>query len=136
MKTKQDFINFLTNNFNNIEFSIKEYKLLNSNYFQIVIADTYYNKNNIPLIERTNIITLSYCLDDNELKPQIYGGMGGETITIESDEKHLFCKYIQIPFRSNRDTFKSLGNFIKNYQKLLRENATKLKYKNFELLAA
>lgn len=76
-------------------------------------------------------VSLNLDLADLELMPQVFGGMGGQSIYREIDptnpkEKFYACKGVRIPFRKPKKEEKFILNaitkFAQNWVKALKEN--------------
>lgn len=85
------------------------------------------------------LVSLNLNLDTLELHPQVYGGMGGQSITrnINPDfpnEKYLAMKSVRVPFRKpkceEKNVLKAIDTFIDRYMTTLRENFGLLRYKD------
>jgi hypothetical protein len=81
--------------------------------------------------QRTCVVSLLLTLDDNELRPQIFGGNGGRRIYFKTDPnnpKHKFLALsgVDLPFRKPQPNEKAIMNAIKkfaeNWLKAIREN--------------
>lgn len=86
------------------------------------------------------VVSLCLNFDDMELKPQVYGGNGGQCIYREPDRNHPREKYlamasIKIPFRKPKPELKfiipAIERFASNWVVLLKENKDKLKYQDY-----
>lgn len=110
----------------------------NSQYLKIVVAASNHNINGVagqtiqPVSMLLNIKTL-------DLKPQIFGGMGGQCIYREPNlsdpkERYLAMKSVKIPFRTpacnEKDVLAAIERFAVNYKKVLLENIAVLKYRD------
>lgn len=85
------------------------------------------------------LVSLSLNVDDMELSPQVFGGMGGQKIYLIPDkenpkEKYLAMAGYKIDFRKPRPNEKSvlaaIEKFFKAYKKALIDNKDRLMYKN------
>lgn len=88
--------------------------------------------------QKTQVVSLSLS-DELELHPQVFGGMGGRTITRKPNllvdaEKYLAQKSVVIPFRTpqpiEEKVLKCIYKFILDYKKALIENIDVLMYQD------
>jgi len=85
------------------------------------------------------VVSLVLDLDTMELKPQIFGCMGGQTIYRKPNqndpkEKYLAMKSVKIPFRTpkkeEKNVLECIERFGKNWVQTLKDNRTELMYQN------
>jgi hypothetical protein len=117
---------------------VYEYKSIGGKYIAIKIACASYEINRVEG-QRPQVVSL--CLDPQtlELKPQVFGGNGGQSIYRDIDpnhptEKFLAMQSIKIPFRKPtpklESVYKAISKFCLNYKEALTNNIEKLKYRD------
>ena len=89
--------------------------------------------------QRPQMVSLMLDLKDMELRPQVFGGNGGQCIYREPDrnnpmERHLAMKSVKVPFRKPKGTpeavVECVGRFCDAYIKTLNDNYDQLRYKD------
>jgi hypothetical protein len=117
---------------------VHEYKSIGGKYIAIKIACSSYEINRVEG-QRPQVVSL--CLDPVtlELKPQVYGGNGGQTIYRKIDpnhptERYLAMQSIKIPFRKPtpklESIYKAIHKFCLNYKEALTNNVDRLEYQD------
>jgi hypothetical protein len=105
-------------------------------YLKIVIAASNYEINNVKG-QYVQDVSLMLDLDNLNLKVQVFGGNGGQSIYLKPDpndpkEKYLAFKSVKVPFRKPNNNEKAvldaIGRFADNYLKTLRDNKDRLSY--------
>jgi hypothetical protein len=85
------------------------------------------------------VVSLILDMETMELKPQIFGGMGGQTIYRKpnkdvQNEMYLAMKSVKIPFRTPKKeetkVIECIERFGKNWVEALKENKDVLMYQN------
>ncbi len=109
----------------------------NGNYMKIWAAASDININGISG-QKPQVVSLAYDFEDKELRPQVFGGNGGQSIYREPNkenpaEKHLAMQNVKIPFRKPQPEkdkiLKAIDTFFKNYLIVLRANKDFLTHK-------
>lgn len=86
------------------------------------------------------VVSLILDLETMELKPQIFGGMGGQSIYRKPNksipnEMYLAMKSVKIPFRTpkkeEKNVLECIERFAKNWIETLKENKDVLMYKEY-----
>lgn len=122
--------NFYTN--------VWEWQGLGDKYIGIFIAASDYDINQVKN-QKPQAVSLSLCLNDLELRPQVYGGNGGQSIYREPNpndpaEKYLWGKSVKVPFRKPQPNeaavLKAIAKFCQNYKQTLINNIDVLKYRD------
>lgn len=89
--------------------------------------------------QRPQMVSLMLNMKDLELRPQIFGGNGGQCIYRQPNmedpkERYLAMKSVKIPFRRPKNTpeavVECIGKFADNYIKALNDNYEVLRYKD------
>jgi hypothetical protein len=136
---KQKILNILTNTLPvNTFISVKNGTRFYDNGEQLKIgfAISDYNINNVSG-QKIQLVSLLLDLTDMELRPQVFGGSGGQYIhrkpnLNDSKEKYLAIKRIKIPFRKPKSDEKfillAIERFAQNWLKALKENRDELMY--------
>jgi len=110
----------------------------NDKYLKIAFSPNTKQTNNVRG-QYPQLVSLSLCLHNMTLQPQIYGGNGGKCIYREIDPNHPKEKYlamvsVNVPFRKPKKEEKfvlaAIERFAINYIKTLKENKEKLRYKD------
>jgi hypothetical protein len=121
------------------EVLIKE--ILPSFYYNVTIRKNYFDNDYLQIIIASNGIAvngikpqypqcISFCYD-SELTVQQYGGCGGQSIILKSEDQHLYCKRLKVNFRKSKGLAQSLNNlknFLKKYKELLVLHKDELLY--------
>jgi hypothetical protein len=107
-------------------------------YLEIWIACSMIDINNVAG-QKPQVVSLCLEFPSLELRPQVFGGNGGQCIyrqpnLEEPKEKYLAMKSVKVPFRKPTATkekvMECIGKFADNYIKTLRENIKVLKYQD------
>jgi hypothetical protein len=108
-------------------------------YLAIVMAASDYEINNVRG-QYPQDVSLMLDLGTLELRPQVFGGNGGQAIYLIPDkenpkEKYLAMARVNIPFRKPKKEEKfvldAIKRFAENYKKALIENRDRLFYQNY-----
>ena len=99
-------------------------------FLQIVVAPVDYHINDVRG-QRPQVVSFALDLADLELRPQIYGGCGGRSITVKPPEdSHLYCERVHIPFRTpkraEKNILAALNRFFARYVAELRKQGSNL----------
>jgi hypothetical protein len=104
----------------------------------IIISASNYEINNVEG-QYPQAVSLSLDLKTLELRPQIFGGNGGQSIYRDPNmndpkEKYLVMKSIKIPFRTppknEEAVLKAIEKFAENYKKAIKDNIDVLRYRD------
>ena len=88
--------------------------------------------------QRPQMVSLMLDMNDMELRPQVFGGNGGQCIYRQPNledpkERYLAMKSVKIPFRKPKGTpeaiVECIGRFADNYIQTLNDNYDVLRYK-------
>lgn len=105
---------------------------------RIGFAAMDYNINNVQG-QRPQMVSLLLSLNDMELKPQIFGGNGGQCIYRDPNkndpkERYLAMKSVKVPFKMPKKEEKfvlaAIKRFAENWIKTLKENREVLRYRD------
>ena len=101
---------------------------------KIVFAVSHYNINGVSG-QKVQCVSMTLDLNSLELKPQVFGGNGGQSITRKPNkdidsEKYLAMKSVKIPFRKPKCElqfiYSAIEKFCLNWLKALKENKDQL----------
>lgn len=140
MKTKIETIlkNVLPSK-TNIIVSERKYNFGNEPYLMIAFSVSNHQINNVSG-QYPQIVSLILNLQTLELKPQIFGGNGGQSIYLIPDKNNIKEKYLamasyKIPFRTPKKEEKfvlsTVQKFAENWLNALKENKERLMYQNY-----
>ena len=118
---------------------VNEGKLMGDPYIGIRFAVSDYDIHNVEG-QKPQLVSLILFPDTLELRPQVFGGNGGQYIyrmpdMADAKEKYLCMKSIKIPFRKplpeKANVLAAIERYAKNWIKLLKENREFLMYCNY-----
>ena len=107
-------------------------------YLKILIAMSDKEINNVRM-QHPQLVSLALELETLELRTQVFGGCGGQSIYRMVDKNHpkecyLAMKNIKIPFRKPKNTetavLKAIQRFAERYIQTLKENQSRLMYQD------
>ena len=109
------------------------------NYIKIAFAVSDFNINGVSG-QKPQIVSLNLSLEDLELRPQCFGGNGGQRIYRKPNlkdpkEKYLAMAGIKIPFKQPKKEKKfviaAIKRFAENWLNAIKENQNELMYSNY-----
>jgi hypothetical protein len=112
-------------------------KLLGGTSIKIFFAASDYDINSVSE-QKPQAVSLRLDVDSLELKPQTWGGMGGQCIYREPNkddpkERYLAMKSVKVPFRKPQQNevavMAAIERFAKNWIKTIKDNIDTIKYK-------
>lgn len=107
-------------------------------YLRIGIAASEHNINGVSG-QKPQIVSLCLDFDEMELKPQIFGGNGGQCLYRKPDpnnpkEKYLAMCRVKLPFRKPKPElkfiYKAIEGFCDKWVKAINDNIDVLMYKD------
>jgi hypothetical protein len=117
---------------------VSESSVMNEPIIKIAFAVKDYNINNVSG-QKPQIVSLRLYTNTLILKPQVFGGNGGNYIyrkpnLNDSKEKYLCMKGVKIPFRTPKperdNVLKAIKLFAENWVNILKENQGVLMYQD------
>ena len=108
-------------------------------YFIIGIAASEYLINGVKF-QYPQFVSLKLDINTMELKPQVFGGCGGQSIyrkpnMNDAKEKYLAMKNVKIPFRKPQQNeeavLKAVKKFAERWVQTLKDNREVLMYQNY-----
>lgn len=117
---------------------VSEGKIMGDRYIRISIAASSTDIHNVQG-QKPQLVSLMLFTDSLELRPQVFGGNGGQCIyrkpnISDSKEKYLAMKSVRIPFRrpitAKVNVLAAIEKFASKWLELLKENRDVLMYQD------